>query len=190
MYFVISDHFSAACTYSDQRWTIDTPTIEVVGFLLHFIGAHLFVSMGVSKQLLCHERATGHLSWRFRRYLLWAGLGDSAAMYLLLPNEPCAFQLLKWWLLVCPRIKFGASARPISINDSNGLPQVGGEVSARQSSAAPAAGTPLPPRITKDHCQRKDNDCQSESKQNLKCRIGLREMCPEVDNQANKNYDT
>jgi len=65
MYFVISDHFSAACTYSDQRWTIDTPTIEVVGFLLHFIGAHLIVSMGVSKQLLCHERATGHLSWSY-----------------------------------------------------------------------------------------------------------------------------
>jgi len=159
MYYVISDHFSAACTYSDQRWTIDTPTIEVVGFLLHFIGAHPIVSMGVSKQLLSHERATGHLFWRFRRYLLWAGLGDSAALYLLLPNEPCAFQLLKWWLLACPRIKFEVCARPISINDSNGLRQVGDKVSAGLCSAASAARAPLPPRITKDHCQRKDNDC-------------------------------
>jgi len=67
---------------------------------------------------------------------------------------------------------------------------VGDEVSARQCSVAPAARAPLPPRITKDHCQWKYNDCQSKGKQKLERRIGLMEMRREVHNQANKNYDT
>ena len=61
-------------------------------------------------------------------------------------------------------------------------------MSAPQCSVASAARTPLPAPVTKDHCQRNDNDCQSKGKQKLERRIGLTEMRPEVENQANK-YD-